>query len=101
MKVIGAGLLLSCALLAGCRSAPDTLVERSDPDVPRDPPRRDLHPYVPGDVIVGIDGEVVRNTADLRDRLEGKKAGDKVKVTLLRDDRRVDVDVTLGILEES
>jgi S1-C subfamily serine protease len=55
----------------------------------------------PGDVIVGIDGEVVRNTADLRDRLEGKKAGDAIQVTLLRDDRRVDVRVTLGVLEES
>jgi S1-C subfamily serine protease len=49
-----------------------------------------------GDVIVHVDGEPVRSSGDLILVLEDKKAGDTVRVGLLRGDRRVEVQVRLG-----
>ena len=41
-----------------------------------------------GDVIIGIDSEQVRDYDDFYNALEGKKVGDKVKVTYLRKGRK-------------
>jgi S1-C subfamily serine protease len=49
-----------------------------------------------GDVIVGIDGQPVHSSGDLLVALEQKKAGDAVKIDLLRDGRRRTTDVTLS-----
>jgi S1-C subfamily serine protease len=49
-----------------------------------------------GDVIVAVDGEEVRSSGDLFLALEKKKSGEKVKVELLRGDRRDEIEVTLS-----
>jgi S1-C subfamily serine protease len=48
-----------------------------------------------GDVIVAIDGAPIDATASLDDVMEQHKAGDRVTVTVLRDGRKVDVQVVL------
>jgi S1-C subfamily serine protease len=52
-----------------------------------------------GDVIVAIDGKAVHSTADLFGALESHKPADKVTITVKRDDKRVDVPVTLQAIE--
>jgi S1-C subfamily serine protease len=49
-----------------------------------------------GDVIVGIDGQPVRSSGEILLALEPKKAGDKVKVEVLRGDRRAEAEITLS-----
>ena len=49
-----------------------------------------------GDVIVSLDGQHVNSSGDLLIALEGKAAGQTVRVGLLRGDRRVEVPVQLG-----
>ena len=49
-----------------------------------------------GDVIVGVDGRPVRSSGDILVVLEAKKAGDKVKLSVIRDGRRADATVTLS-----
>ena len=49
-----------------------------------------------GDVIVAADGVRVRRLADLAAALEKKGVGGKVKLTLVRDGRRIDVDVDVA-----
>ncbi|MBW2528781.1 MAG: trypsin-like peptidase domain-containing protein [Deltaproteobacteria bacterium] len=49
-----------------------------------------------GDVIVGIDGVRVRSPDDLYRLLDTKRVGQAVKVTLLRGDQQVDVELTLA-----
>lgn len=48
-----------------------------------------------GDLIVAIDDEPVENQADLFDVLEKKKVGDAVSVTIEREDKKIDIEVTL------
>ena len=48
------------------------------------------------DVIVAADGVRVRRLADLAAALEKKGVGGKVKLTLVRDGRRIDVDVDVA-----
>jgi S1-C subfamily serine protease len=48
-----------------------------------------------GDLIVAVDGEPVGKANDLFDLLGRHKAGDKVTLTIERDDQRLDVQVTL------
>jgi S1-C subfamily serine protease len=48
-----------------------------------------------GDVIVAVDGEAVENGSDLALTLEKKRVGDKVKVTVMRDQKRVDLEIKL------
>lgn len=48
------------------------------------------------DVIVGIDGQPVQTVDDLLALIEQKKPGDRVVVNVIREDRKVDVPVTLG-----
>jgi putative serine protease PepD len=49
-----------------------------------------------GDVIVELDGEAVRSSAELQSAVEARRPGDKVSITLLRDGDRKTVEVTLG-----
>jgi S1-C subfamily serine protease len=48
-----------------------------------------------GDVIVAVDGEPIKNGSDLALALEKRQVGEKVQVTVLRDQRRVDLQITL------
>jgi S1-C subfamily serine protease len=49
-----------------------------------------------GDVILTLDGQPVQSGGDLLLALEGKKPGDTVRLGLLRDGRKTEVDVKLG-----
>jgi S1-C subfamily serine protease len=48
-----------------------------------------------GDVIVAIDGKPVRNVDDLFQLLQSRQVGDRVRVTVLREGARQDVEVEL------
>jgi S1-C subfamily serine protease len=48
-----------------------------------------------GDVIVAVDGEPVQNSGDLALMLEKKQIGEKVKVTVLRDQKPVELEIRL------
>jgi S1-C subfamily serine protease len=62
-----------------------------------EPTRRDLRGRVRlGDLVVAIDGEEVDSSGDVTLILERHKAGDRVKVTVQRDNRRTDLLVELG-----
>lgn len=50
-----------------------------------------------GDVIMKLDGQHVYMITDYLDVLEGKKAGDRVPVTVLRDGKRMQVTITLAL----
>lgn len=47
------------------------------------------------DLIRGIDGVTVRNAKDLLEALAKRQAGDKVKVEVLRDDKKIEMEATL------
>ena len=49
-----------------------------------------------GDIIQGLDGEVVRGPGALSKRLEGREPGDQVSIRLIRDGREMTLDVELG-----
>jgi len=49
-----------------------------------------------GDVIVALDARPVRSAADLSAALDEKRVGDRARVDVLRDGRRLSVTVTLG-----
>ncbi len=51
---------------------------------------------LPGDVIQAMGPTAITSNADLTDALSDRLAGDKVKVTALRDRRKRDFEVTLG-----
>jgi len=50
----------------------------------------------PGDVIVAVEGEELRTAYDLRAVIATRRPGDRVRMTIVRDDRRRDLSVTLG-----
>jgi S1-C subfamily serine protease len=50
---------------------------------------------VPGDVIVAVEGEAVESVARLLSRLDDHRVGDTIRLTVLRDGRRTDVNVKL------
>ncbi len=50
---------------------------------------------VPGDIIVAIDGRPVESVARLFARLDDHQVGDSVRLTVLREGRRVELTVTL------
>jgi S1-C subfamily serine protease len=52
-----------------------------------------------GDVITGIDGKRIDDYDDLYNALDGKKPGDRVKLSVLRGERTVEVEVGLGLVE--
>ena len=49
-----------------------------------------------GDLIVAIDGEKVQDEDDLAQMMNNHRAGDKVKVTIYRNKKKIDVTVDLG-----
>jgi len=51
---------------------------------------------VPGDIIVAVNERPVASVAKLLARLDDFAAGDKVRLTVLREGRRVNVEVTLA-----
>jgi S1-C subfamily serine protease len=54
-----------------------------------------------GDLIVALDGKPVRSVSDLLDVLEERKAGDRVRVTVLRDGQEQQLAATLAETEEA
>jgi len=50
----------------------------------------------PGDVIVGVNDKPVKGSADLRNRVGLLRAGDKVRLELIRDGKRRTVTATIG-----
>jgi len=48
------------------------------------------------DLIIGVEGIAVRTADDLLSVIESKKAGDVVKLTVVRQGRQVEIPVTLG-----
>jgi S1-C subfamily serine protease len=52
--------------------------------------------WIPGDLVVAIEGTPVRSTGDVRLALERRSAGETVTVTVRRDGREVDLEVRLG-----
>jgi S1-C subfamily serine protease len=53
-----------------------------------------------GDLIVAMDGEPVQDERDLSQMMNNHRAGDKVKITLYRGKKKIDVDVTLSEARE-
>lgn len=51
---------------------------------------------VPGDIITAIDGKEVGSVSDLLGKLDEKRIGDQVRVTLLRAGRQVTLNIKLG-----
>ena len=49
-----------------------------------------------GDIILEVDGEETRTTAQLRSRIGAKQIGDEVSMTVLRDGQRISVEVEIG-----
>jgi len=64
---------------------------------PSGPGQLDLPDPLPagGDVVAAVDGRPVATLDQLSDYVDTKRAGDRVTLTLLREGRRVDVQVTL------
>ena len=61
------------------------------------PTRRDRNGQIQlGDVIVAIDGNKIASADDLYNALEKRQVGDKVRVTVERDDARRDVEIALA-----
>jgi S1-C subfamily serine protease len=50
---------------------------------------------MPGDLLVGIEGEKLRNLDDLRNELLRRQVGDKVKITIVRDGESMEKEVEL------
>ena len=48
------------------------------------------------DIIVAVDGRIALNTRELTCLIHGRRPGDTVSVTVMRDGRRYAVSVTLG-----
>ena len=65
------------------------------------PTRRDRRGRtVIGDVIVAIEGKPLEDTNDLYRALDQHEIGDTIEVTVLRDGRRLSVDLTLQVLHQ-
>jgi S1-C subfamily serine protease len=62
------------------------------------PTRRTNDRYIPGDLIVAVNGKPVRNSLDLYRLLDPFKAGDTVTLTVSRDGVEKNVAVTLRVL---
>ncbi|WP_217912737.1 S1C family serine protease [Miltoncostaea marina] len=64
-------------------------------DVLRDGPARGV--LRPGDVVVAVGGRPVDSSAAIADALADRRPGEAVRVTVLRDGRRLDLDVRLAV----
>jgi S1-C subfamily serine protease len=49
-----------------------------------------------GDLIVAIDDQKVQDEEDLSQMMNNHRAGDKVKITIYRNKKKMDVSVSLG-----
>jgi S1-C subfamily serine protease len=56
---------------------------------------RDDGSIVPGDVIVELEGTAVESVARLLGRLDERQVGETVRLTILRDGKRMEVRATL------
>ncbi|MCA8957730.1 MAG: PDZ domain-containing protein, partial [Planctomycetes bacterium] len=56
----------------------------------------DKHGLKQGDIVVRIDDTAVQSADDLSNGIDDQRAGEKVKLTVLRDADRLTLDVTLG-----
>ncbi len=56
--------------------------------------------WILGDIIVSVDGTVVHHQSDLFRQLDDHKIGDKVKIGLMHDGQKRDVEVTLQSLDQ-
>lgn len=52
--------------------------------------------FVPGDAIVAIGDRPVTSVSRLQARLDDYRPGDRMPVMVLREDRRLEVEITLG-----
>lgn len=52
------------------------------------------------DIIVNVDGTEIKSSADLNNILSNKKVGDKIKITVYRNNKNVDTELTLGDLSQ-
>jgi len=66
----------------------------------QDGPARDAGVLL-GDVIVGVDGESVRDTGDLMERIALRQPGERVSLNIIRYGEPVTVAVTLGSFDSS
>ncbi|MHB1023527.1 MAG: S1C family serine protease [Acidobacteriaceae bacterium] len=57
--------------------------------------------YIGGDLIVGIDGQEVTSAQDIAQIMNGHSAGDTIRITIYRGQRRMDIPVTLGSAKET
>jgi S1-C subfamily serine protease len=53
-----------------------------------------------GDLLVGFGDQAVQNLTDLTQLLEHSHPGDRVRITVLRADKKIVFDVTLGVWTE-
>jgi len=53
-----------------------------------------------GDVITALNGEAIKSSADLRNRIGLLRVGENIKLTLLRDGDKLTVNATIGTPEE-
>lgn len=53
-----------------------------------------------GDVIIGLNGEAIKSSADLRNRIGLLRVGEKIELTLLRDSDKLTLDATISAPEE-
>jgi S1-C subfamily serine protease len=49
-----------------------------------------------GDLIVAIDGQKIEDTDGLAEIMNDHRAGDTVKVTIYRNKKKMEIDVSLG-----
>lgn len=49
-----------------------------------------------GDIITGVDGHSVNSSSQLQENIARKNPNDKVKLSILRDEKRVEIEVTLA-----
>ncbi|MFN1834625.1 Do family serine endopeptidase [Balneola sp. MJW-20] len=52
------------------------------------------------DIVVGLDGEPVKSFISFRSSIAGKRPGDRIILTVIRDGKEKDITVTLGALED-
>lgn len=73
----------SAAALGGIKGADNEIIVRR------------IRIPVGGDVILGVQGKEVNSVQELQSEIERYKPGDQVKVTVLRNNRKMDLNVTL------
>ncbi|MCR8644838.1 trypsin-like peptidase domain-containing protein [Paenibacillus sp. N1-5-1-14] len=64
-------------------------------DVTRKSPafKAGIRPY---DVVVDINGKAIKNSAELKAKIGGFKVGEKIKLGVMRDGKKIDVEIEIG-----